>query len=47
LSIDPAYVSASSETTSYGVWVSRWRTTFDEMNPAPPVTSIRFALTPA
>ena len=35
-------MSASSETTSYGVDSSRWRTKLDEMNPAPPVTSTRF-----
>ena len=40
----PAYVSASSETTSYGVAASRWRTKFDEMNPAPPVTSTRLLM---
>ena len=40
----PAYVSASSETTSYGVARSMWRTKFEEMNPAPPVTSTRFTL---
>src|SRR5215213_3114471 len=38
----PAYVSASSETTSYGVDRSRWRMKFDEMKPAPPVTRTRF-----
>src|SRR2546423_8904020 len=38
----PAYVSASSETTSCGVARSRWRMKFDEMNPAPPVTRTRF-----
>ena len=37
----PAYVSASSETTSYGVARSRWRMKFEEMKPAPPVTSTR------
>src|SRR5207247_2121290 len=40
----PAYVSASTETTSYGVASSRWRTKLEEMNPAPPVTSTRFEL---
>ena len=29
----PAYVSASSDTTSCGVAASRCRTTFDEMKP--------------
>src|SRR5215216_4444270 len=38
----PAYVSASSVMTSYGVATRRWRMKFDEMNPAPPVTSTRF-----
>src|SRR5215207_4821024 len=41
----PAYVSASSETTSYGVDRSRWRMKFDEMNPAPPVTRTRISAT--
>src|SRR5439155_3691770 len=40
----PAYVSASSETTSYGVARSRWRTKFEEMKPAPPVTRMRLRL---
>ena len=38
----PAYVSASSDTTSYGVARSRWWMKFAAMNPAPPVTSTRF-----
>src|SRR5881392_1122058 len=29
---------------SYGVFASRWRMKFDEMNPAPPVTSTFFAI---
>ena len=41
LSTFPAYVSASRETTSCGVAVSRWRMKFEEMNPAPPVTRMR------
>src|SRR6266508_1574582 len=37
----PAYVSASSETTSKGVFASRWWMKLDGMNPAPPVTRTR------
>jgi len=40
----PAYVSASSETTSYGVLASRWRMKLAAMKPAPPVTRTLFAL---
>jgi hypothetical protein len=43
LSTFPAYVSASSETTSYAVLASRWRMKLDGMNPAPPVTRTRLA----
>ena len=41
----PAYVRASSETTSYGVAWRMWRTKFEGINPAPPVTRTRFAFT--
>jgi hypothetical protein len=41
----PAYVSASRDTTSYGVAWRMWRTKFDGMNPAPPVTNTRFVFT--
>src|SRR5262249_22985366 len=44
LSRFPAYVSASSDTTSYGVFARRWWMKFDGMKPAPPVTSTRFAM---
>jgi hypothetical protein len=37
----PAYVSESSEITSWSVFASRWRITFEEMKPAPPVTRTR------
>src|SRR5919204_6857342 len=37
----PAYVSASSETTSWGVFARRWRMKLVAMNPAPPVTRTR------
>jgi len=40
-------VSASRDTTSCGVALRRWRTTLDEMKPAPPVTSMRFRFTRA
>src|SRR5919198_2927512 len=40
----PAYVSASSDTTSYGVFASRWWMKLDGMKPAPPVTKTRFAM---
>src|SRR5215216_4873968 len=37
----PAYVSASRETTSYGVFLRRWWMKLDGMKPAPPVTRTR------
>ena len=40
----PAYVSESSEITSCPVFASRWRITFEEMKPAPPVTRTRFTV---